>query len=374
MPISFQKNYNTYLTQDLDNTSSWEIEVFLNDTPESDIWFLLINKWIVWKEDNIFYHRKLGNSVFIYWVNRTNIVTHTEWSTVSLVNSIDALNYLASRIDEQFFMYKKWSNILWVKWWTIYKDWSEITIPDLDTSDWFPGQVLIVNKTNYIYVDEWIIKITDTKDTTKYNVWYVWVSPTWDMYTIYNTKPIIFNNIEWADFSDAATIADARIAAQKWVANWLAILNWDWLISDSQLVVKKLYISIKLWIHLIPTWVYTALELLVNSPIWDTLNSINTTNNSFTAPEDWTYVIRFQEARFAIVWPVEFMLRINWSNDWETARSSYSAHTGYAWPAMETIITLTKLDVVTFFMKHSNWSDIQIQDNKDNNITIERKL
>jgi len=123
----FQKNYSTYLVSSLGNWTIWEIQIDLNNTPESDTWFLLIDKWVVWKEENIFYHRKNWNSVFFYWVNRNNPVTHDINASVLLANSIDALNYLSQVTQQQFYnnlmkslwslssSYSKSSRYIWMK-------------------------------------------------------------------------------------------------------------------------------------------------------------------------------------------------------------------------------------------------------------------
>jgi len=235
MTISFQKNYNTYLAQDLENTSTWEVEVFLNDTPESDIWYIVIDKWVPWKEESIFYHRKEGNNVFCYWVNRSNPTTHLETATVSLVNSIDAMNYLVTSSFEQFFMYKKSTTDVIINWWIIYKDWSETLILDVDTSIWITNQTLSINITNYIYVNDWVIYIWNVYDNTKYNIWEIDVNALWDITDIRIKKPLLFNIIQWVDDVSIQDIIDARILVQKAQAYWLATLDLNWIIETSQL-------------------------------------------------------------------------------------------------------------------------------------------
>ena len=83
MSIFFQKDYSTYITEELNNWVVWEIEIFLNTAPESDIGYIILEKGVAWQEETIFYHRRAGNSVFCYGVNRSNPVTHPVNSTAS---------------------------------------------------------------------------------------------------------------------------------------------------------------------------------------------------------------------------------------------------------------------------------------------------
>lgn len=209
----FQKDYSTYLVSILDNETTWEIQVDLNDTPESDTWFLLIDKWVAWKEENIFYHRKVWNSVFFYWVNRSNPVTHDINASVLLANAIDAMNYLAQIAQEQFYVFKKTVSEVIITWWKVYESWEQITVAEVDTSDWNANQILTVNSTNYVYVESWVIYISGTEDTTKYIIAEIIVDASWNVTSFTNEKPFSFKWVQW-------------IQGEQWI-QWEQGIQWD---------------------------------------------------------------------------------------------------------------------------------------------------
>jgi hypothetical protein len=244
MSIRFQKDYITYLIEDLENTSTWEVEVFLNDSPDSDIWFLLIDKGIPWKEENIFYHKKVGNSVFFYWVNRTNPVLHTASSQVLLTNAIDALNYFSDFINQAFHIYKKSEQNVIITGWKIYEDWSVIDIIDYD-SEW----LLAANYTNYIYLIDGVIIATTTEDLTKYLLAEIDVELNWDITNIRQYRLWVgrwitwWEGIQWpqwlpwADGTDWTNWTDWTNGTNgtdwtNWIdgTNWTNGTNWiDWI-------------------------------------------------------------------------------------------------------------------------------------------------
>ena len=189
MSIHFKRDFNTYLVQKLLNTSTWEIEVFLNDSSESDIWFLVINQWIPALEEYIFYHRRVGTSVFVYWINRSNPVEHAVNSQVLWMDITDSLNYFSGLINQQFFIYKKSEQNVIITWGKIYDEWQVITVADWD-SEWH----LAANYTNYLYIDEWAIVATHIEDNTKYLIWEIDIELTWDISAI---RPYRLHSLRW---------------------------------------------------------------------------------------------------------------------------------------------------------------------------------
>ena len=59
------------------------------------------------REESIFYHRRVGNTVYCYGVNRDNPVEHLATAVVYMANSIDYMNYIIGQTYEQTFIYKK---------------------------------------------------------------------------------------------------------------------------------------------------------------------------------------------------------------------------------------------------------------------------
>jgi len=181
----------------------------------------------------MFYHRTAWNSVFVYWVNRTNPITHLSWTNVTLTNSIDWMNYLSENSFDQFHIYKKSLTDIIVTGWRIYEWWSIIDILPIDTSIWWANQILVTNATNYLYVSSWVIYITDVYDNTKYIFADVVVDNNWNVTSITKNKPLVFSSILASNVT--TTLIDSRISAQKWQASWLATLDWAWHVPSIQL-------------------------------------------------------------------------------------------------------------------------------------------
>lgn len=194
-----KRNYNTYLTQELANSSTGETPVFLQHDPESDIWFIIIGTWS--SQESIFYHRSVGNIVYFYPINRKNPVYHPAGTDVLLANSVDYFNYLLENTEEQFYIYKKNANHLVCKWGTFYVNATNVTVADLDTSLALPNKTLVSNTTNYIYFVEEDFKVTTTVIPLEaYLIATVTVNVWWEITNIvrHNTK-IVGNKGEKGD-------------------------------------------------------------------------------------------------------------------------------------------------------------------------------
>ncbi len=261
-----QKQFKTTLSSLLSATATWEIQINLNIEPDSDMGFLLLENWTD-KQESIFYHRKLGTSVFCYWVNRSIPTVHATWATVLLANSIDYMNYLLDTTYEQFYIYKKSVTDIIITWGTIYKNWITFTVEDLDTSEWLIYQTLTSDAANYIYLStDNKIYITPIYDLSKYNIATVMVGIWWVISSITYVKSLIFNTVEFVDNLAIWTI-DARIILQKEQPLWLATLDANWIVETYQLpayiddvleydTVAELPLEWVSWkIYIITTWV-----------------------------------------------------------------------------------------------------------------------
>ncbi len=149
--MQLKRNYKTYLTEVLSNSSTGELAIYLNDTPTSDQGFLLLEPGTV-KEENIFYHRRVGNTVYAYGINRSALVEHELNAQVLFSNSIDYLNYALNQIQDQGFIYKKDSQNIIITGGVFYIDGVNVTIADLDTSESIANKSLIAGQMNYIYI------------------------------------------------------------------------------------------------------------------------------------------------------------------------------------------------------------------------------
>jgi len=178
--VILKRNFESWLTEPLANDSTWEIAIHLNVAPDSQIWFLMIEPWVEWKEEHIPHHRVIGNVAYVYWVNRSNPVSHLVNARVVLSNTIDYLNYTIGQINEQTFIFKKSTQHLICKWGYFYI-WSQsVVIPDLDTSSLTVWKTLVAWSRNYLYLKDYDYFLTTTQEawlfliaTIDTSVWWV---------------------------------------------------------------------------------------------------------------------------------------------------------------------------------------------------------
>lgn len=156
-----KRDYTTSLTEELLNTSTGEIAIYLNTPSDSDMGYLLIEPLSEANRENIFFHRRSGNIVYAYGVNRTSPHNHITGAQVLFSNSIDYLNYVLGQVYDQTFIYKKSTNHFIVKWGNFYEDGHNIVIADLDTEQELENKTLFNGETNYIYLENGDYKISN---------------------------------------------------------------------------------------------------------------------------------------------------------------------------------------------------------------------
>jgi len=300
----FQKNFTTSLVNKLLNTNTWEIQVDLNDRPESPTWFLLLESWVIWLEENIFYHRVSWNSVFCYWVNRSNPVEHQIWATVNLVNAIDAMNYILDNTHEQFYIYKKSITDVIITWWRVYQSWLDIVVPTVDTSTWTVWQTLSTNTTNYVYVELGIIKIISTYDNTKYILSEIDVDNSWNITAIRQDRSLMLEWLQWIQWIKWDIWLSATINIWT-VTTWAAWSNAS--VSNVGTVNNAIFDLV------IPRW-NTGADSIV--PTYTDATTFDYTVTDWTNGINWTWIVN------SVVWgtnitvdntdPLNPILNANW--------------------------------------------------------------
>ena len=249
MTHRLQHNYISDLISWISDTLIWEITITLSADIASDKWFIIIDKWINLKEERLFFHRRdntSSNIVYVYWVNRSSAKIHDAWAKV-ILDAISSINYTLDNLHEQFYIYKKTLSEVIIVWGRWFRNWIWFTVADIDTSLWVANQVLALNTTNYVYVSEWVLYITDTDDGAKYIIWEIDVSDTWNVIEIRKIKAYTFEWDKWdawstiesagfiwddivftKDDSTDITIVDGKADLRVWNTDWNTIWNTVW--------------------------------------------------------------------------------------------------------------------------------------------------
>lgn len=232
-----ENKYRQYLQNTINQNATWEIEIQLSVAPVSQFGWLIINPDSSSTREEIFYHRKDWNSVFIYDVNRTDAKTHADWSLVVLNNTAWIYNFKEKLNDNIFYHYKISDNDLYIFGWVIV-DWLWIK-HDIDN---FSTDSLSMtnNATNYIYIwtlDDWatyepLVTTTHSnnifiiKEVTKDPVWVITSINEWRQFW----KWISTNGWMWTPWIDWETW-------EPW--NWISaitLINTSWPIKTYRIL------------------------------------------------------------------------------------------------------------------------------------------
>jgi hypothetical protein len=167
-----KKQYKTFLSTHVDEFENVEISINLQDSPESDMGWIIIAPGTT-SEETCFFHRSVGNTVFVHWVNRTNPHAHDIGTLVYYASTIDYLNYLLSRQNNQMFIYKKTDDNIVVVGGEFYVWGIYTVVPSMDTSLGLPNQTLLINTTSFIHLENGIYTIAAARNNSLYYVWSV---------------------------------------------------------------------------------------------------------------------------------------------------------------------------------------------------------
>lgn len=141
----------------------------LASAPESDMGWIIIAPWTT-NEETCFFHKAVGNTVYVHWVNRSNPNIHAIGTIVYYASTIDYLNYLLSRQNHQMYIYKTSDDNVVVLGWEFYVGGTYTTVPDMDTSLGLPNQTLLVNSTSWIHLVNGVYTILPARNNAHYYV------------------------------------------------------------------------------------------------------------------------------------------------------------------------------------------------------------
>jgi len=250
MELKLQKWYKWTLNATLQNTSTGEIEIKLSIAPISSLGFVTIEPWVNLKEETIFYHRVVGNSIFVYWVNRDNPLQHIIGSSIVLANSVDIFNYMLDSEQAPYIFKKSVSDVI-IKGGKFYINNTLITINDVDTSVPLEDKVLDPNDTNYVYIKNNDYFISQAYDATLYPVADIVVDAWWNITSITKHKfkdllnasgyapldelwkiPFQYLPAVFAAIEEYATIWEFPVVWELWIL-YVVIgeslsYRWDW--------------------------------------------------------------------------------------------------------------------------------------------------
>lgn len=167
--VYIKKQYKTTNAVAIPDYSDSEQAFQLASSPESDMGWIVIAPWTP-QEESCFFHRVVGNTVYVHGVNRTNPSLHPIGTLVYYAATIDYLNYIFSQQGNQMFIFKTSDDNVTVLWGEFYQDWGYIIIPDLNTSLWLVDKTLLINSTSYIHIIDNEYKILSYRDNTYYYV------------------------------------------------------------------------------------------------------------------------------------------------------------------------------------------------------------
>lgn len=218
-----ENKYRQYLQNTINQNATWEIEVQLSVAPVSNFGWLIINPDSSSTREEIFYHRKDWNSVFVYDVNRTDAKTHADWSLVVLNNTAWIYNFKEKLNDNIFYHYKISDNDLYIFGWVIVDfHWVRHDIDNFSTD----SLSMTNNATNYIYIwtlDDWVTYeplVTTTNSNDLFIIKEVTKDPVWVITSINEWRQswrwISTNGWMWIKWDDGNWIVNIELLSTVW--------------------------------------------------------------------------------------------------------------------------------------------------------------
>ena len=278
--VILKRNYESTITEPLGNETTWEIPVYLSVPPDSQMWFLIIEPWVLWQEESIFHHKVIWNVAYVYWINRTNPVLHSDNARVVLSNSIDYLNYAIWQTNEQTYIYKKDTQNIVCKWGSFYIWSNYVILQDLDTQDALPLKSLIAGSLNYIYIKDYDYYISTTVEAWLFLVATIDVSIWWIVGAInkMNTYSIWTKWEQWVEWIQWIPWYPLILRQSSWYMQW-ALDNWT------------------------PVWENLVALIDIQWPEWESANfqvDLTWTWLQYKFPSDlsWTNIIAMSELKW----------------------------------------------------------------------------
>lgn len=173
-----KKQYKTTNSVIVPDFADAEQTFHLASAPESDMGWIIIAPWTA-NEETCFFHRAVGNTVYVHWVNRSNPNIHAIGTIVYYASTIDYLNYLLSRQNHQMYIYKKTDDNIVVVGGEFYVWGIYTTVPSMDTSLGLPNQTLLLNTTSWIHLIDGVYTILPARDNAHYYVGNVITDISW---------------------------------------------------------------------------------------------------------------------------------------------------------------------------------------------------
>lgn len=218
MPELITQNlFITQLDSAIASWATWEIAINLIQAPVWEFGVLLI-----WQDDDaeeIFYHRRVSNTIYTYAINRTDPKDHSVGERVVMNDSAWLFNYLSKNVYNHFYIYKESLTSVFVFWGKVFKE-QLIDIPS--------KSLTISSGNNFIYIDNnWEIQ------TTQWQVdWYlVWkVVKSWTVINIEKYNIVWFGKdglqwppwppwLPWVDGKDWTDGKDGK-DGKNWDISW----------------------------------------------------------------------------------------------------------------------------------------------------------
>lgn len=209
----------------------------LASAPESDMGWIIIAPWTT-NEETCFFHKAVGNTVYVHWVNRSNPNIHAIGTIVYYASTIDYLNYLLSRQNHQMYIYKTSDDNVVVLGWEFYLWGIYTTVPDMDTSLGLPNQTLLVNSTSWIHLVNWVYTILPARNNAYYYIGNV-ITDIAGVVTEINLANVTHLSIKW-DQWDPGPVGPAGVNYRWTYGSWVTYVPHDVVLFNWQLYINIL--------------------------------------------------------------------------------------------------------------------------------------
>jgi len=220
------------ITQWVGDDPATEFTISVETAPVVSKWWVYVDFTKDDKRDLIFFHRRVGTTLYYYRMNRdldsngTYASTHEKWAYLQL-NDVDKwIDREFDVSDDLWYIEQLWTTKLKIYWWTVYYSWVQKTIAD-------SAYLTPADGTWYAVLDfsDDTVKLVAAVDYDKH----LWFS------TIIVASSAItsITNQKWEQLHRNKTTLDGFLKDSGWIKYntfWVWDVVWPWSSTDNNIV------------------------------------------------------------------------------------------------------------------------------------------
>lgn len=243
------QNFLTWIVTDAIITT-WDFSATISPTPSYTKGFIVIDSTNAWTREELYFHNRVGNTIFVAEINRPNPKFHSAGATYQMTNSAELINYLSDNTNTFWYVEKIWGlNIVVWGWYVKTLTWrqliadTQITLPAQETNYIYLSSTNVIAATLDLSIAEawtilatvisWATKVANISQEQPFGGWIGWTVDTSNLVHITWAETITWVKTFSVSPIVPTPIADMEVATKKYVddnAGWGG--GWSWTVTS----------------------------------------------------------------------------------------------------------------------------------------------